>query len=425
MLKENRRQIISWALYDWADSAFATSVMAGFFPVFFKTYWSAHTDVSISTFHLGAANSVASLILALAAPILGAIADCTQSKKKFLISFAFLGSAMTAALYFVSQGRWIAAAILYVLATIGFSGGNIFYDSLLISIAPRNKTDMASAWGYAFGYMGGGLLFALSVALVITPHSFGIANTEIAIRLSFLLTAVWWGGFSLPLMLFVPEPAQFRKKTTGWAISDSLAELTDTFCHLRTLRPVFLFLIAYFLYIDGVHTVIRMAVDYGMSLGFSANSLLTALLITQFVGFPAAICFGKLGEHYGARQGILIGIAIYLGVITWGYFMDQEAEFFALAVAVGLVQGGVQSLSRSLYAQLIPPEKAAQFFGFYNMWGKFAAVIGPVLMGWASLLTGNPRASILAISILFIAGALLLWKLDIRKPAAAGMEERC
>ena len=406
------KKILSWAFYDWANSAFATTVMAGFFPVFFKQYWSAGREVTVTTFHLGAANSAASIIIALLAPILGAIADRGSAKKKFLVFFASMGIVMTGSLYFVEKGGWEIAVLLYVLAVVGFSGGNIFYDSLIVNVAAEEKMDFISALGFSLGYLGGGLLFTFNVLMTLMPHSFGLSDSTQAVRISFVTVAVWWAVFSIPILLFVDEPKNKDGITGQISIIAGFRQFSATFAKIRKLRVAFLFLIGYWLYIDGVDTIIRMAVDYGLSLGFSSKSLLTALLLTQFVGFPSALAFGKLGERLGSKTGIYIALVVYLGVTVYGYFMQQEFEFYILAAVVGLVQGGVQSLSRSLYARIIPRNQSAEFFGFYNMLGKFAAVIGPMLMGWVSLLGGHPRYSILSISLLFICGGLILYFVD-------------
>jgi len=402
------KKTISWAFYDWANSAFATTVIAGFFPVFFKQYWSTDAGTVLSTFRLGAANSLASLIIVALAPVLGAIADRGGAKKKFLLFFAMMGVVMTGSLYFVAKGDWTLAVLLYALGIIGFSGGNIFYDSLLINVSSPRKVDFVSALGFAMGYLGGGLLFALNVAMTLRPELFGLSGQSEAIRLSFISVAIWWAVFSIPIFLFVKEPV-VSDASKGWqAISGGLRQLHKTFMEVRRLRIVFLFLLGYWLYIDGVDTIVRMAVDYGLSLGFDSNSLIVALLITQFVGFPSALAFGKIGEKYGPKTGIFIGIFVYIAVTIWAFFMTSVTEFYALAVAIGLVQGGVQSLSRSFYTRIIPKNKSAEFFGFYNMLGKFAAVIGPVLMGWIGVVFGNPRIGILSIVVLFVSGAVLL-----------------
>ncbi|MDD9934999.1 MAG: MFS transporter [Myxococcales bacterium] len=413
---DGRRQVVAWALYDWGNSAFATTVMAGFFPIFFKDYWSADADPSESTFKLGVANSLASILVALSAPLLGAIADRGAIKKRMLASFATLGIAMTLGLYFIGKGDWASATLLYVAATVGFSGSIVFYDSLIVAVAAPDESDRVSALGYALGYLGGGLLFSVNVAMTLKPALFGLSDESEAVRVSFVLVALWWALFTLPLLLRVPEPPRAKPRERS-PLVEGFAQLVATLRRVRSMRQVWLFLLAYWLYIDGVDTIIRMAVDYGKSLGFATTSLIIALLITQFVGFPAALAFGRLGQRIGTRRGILIGIAVYIGVTVYGYFMDSEREFYALAVVIGLVQGGVQALSRSLYSRLIPPDEAAEFFGFYNMLGKLAAIIGPTLMGWVSLQTGNPRLSILSIAVLFIAGGALL--IGVREPKVA------
>lgn len=410
--QSDKKQVVSWALYDWANSAFATTVMAGFFPLFFKQYWSAETDVTVSTFQLGLANSVASIIVALCAPILGAIADKGSAKKKFLALFALLGIVMTGALYFVAKGKWIAAVVFYVLATVGFSGGNIFYDALLIRVARAGERDIVSALGFALGYLGGGLLFAFNVVMTLKPQTFGLDDASSAVRLSFLTVALWWAIFSLPLLIYVKEPALKDTRQYWAAVKAGWRQLHATFQEIRKLRVVFLFLIGYWLYIDGVDTIVRMGIDYGISLGLQAYSLIVALLLTQFVGFPAAMVFGKMGEHFGTKKGILCGLGVYLAVTVWGFLLQREEEFYVLVIAIGLVQGGVQSLSRSFYTRLIPENKAAEFFGFYNMLGKFAAVIGPLLVGWVSMATGNPRYAMFSIFALFLVGGLILYGVD-------------
>ncbi|CAN5119470.1 MFS transporter [soil metagenome] len=406
------KPVVSWALYDWANSAFATTVIAGFFPVFFKGYWSADTEATITTFRLGVANGIASLVIALFAPVIGAIADRGSARKKFLFTFTALGIVMTSGLYFVAAGAWPVAAALFVFASMGFAGANIFYDSLLVDVARRDKYDLVSAYGFSLGYLGGALLFLVNALMTIYPHRFGLADQAQAVRIAFLSVAGWWLVFSLPLLFFVHEGRPPEAPGPTRAVRDGLAQLAATFREARGLRDVFLFLLAYWLYIDGVNTVIKMAVDYGLSLGFPVNSLLIALLVTNVVGFPAALVFGWLGERFGTRRGILVAIGIYIAVTIWAVFLSSVTEFYAMAVAIGLVQGGVQSLSRSLFARLIPEDKSAEFFGFYNMVGKFAAVLGPFLVAGFAYTTGSSRAAIFSIVILFVAGGWLLTRVD-------------
>lgn len=406
-----RGSVISWAMYDWANSAFATTIMAGFFPVFYKEYWCKDIEATTSTLYLGIVNSVASLLVAMMAPVLGSIADAGARKKQFLGLFTVIGVLASAALVIPGAGRYELAGIIYGLAIIGFAASLIFYDSLLVDVADPKTSDQVSALGYALGYLGGGLLFALNVTMTLRPAWFGLEDSAAAVRVSFATVAIWWAVFSLPVFLFVRQryvQGEAERRRMFEAVRAGIAQLKSTFRELRRLRTPLIFLGAYWLYIDGVDTVIRMAVDYGMSLGFRSESLIVALLIVQFVGFPAAIAFGYVGKYLGTKTGIYIALVVYAGVTVWGYFLQSETQFYYMAIAIGLVQGGVQSLSRSFYSRLIPPEKSAEFFGFYNMLGKFAAIMGPVLMGVVGYATGNPRLSILSLLILFAGGAILL-----------------
>jgi UMF1 family MFS transporter len=398
---DDRKSVISWSLYDWANSAFATTVMAGFFPIFFNRYWSIGVDTTVSTARLGLANSIVGITVALLAPFLGAIADKGTAKKKFLMFFAYMGVVMTCGLYMVSEGNWILAFMLYAFAAIGFSGGNIFYDALITGVASDKKMDFVSGLGYALGYLGGGVLLAVNVWMTLSPETFGLADSGEAVKFSFLTVGLWWGVFSI--------------------------QLRETFREIRHMKTIFLFLVAYWLYIDGVDTIVRMAVDYGISIGFDDNDLIKALLITQFVGFPSAIAFGYLGGKIGARRGIFIAIAVYLIVCIWGTFIQNKNEFYMLAIIIGLVQGGIQALSRSFYTTIIPVDKSAEYFGFYNMLGKFAVVIGPILMGGAGLLVRSmgygsdfaSRASIASVALLFLSGGILFYFVN----AEQGREE--
>ncbi|MGB5606933.1 MAG: MFS transporter [Gammaproteobacteria bacterium] len=409
------RQRWGWALYDWANSAFATTVMAGFFPVFFKQYWNAGLDPATSTFRLGMVNSLASLVIVLLAPLLGAMADHMSRRKAMLLAFAFLGALMTAGLYLVEAGDWVLASALYVMAVIGFSGSNIFYDSLLPFVTRTDRVDQTSALGFALGYLGGGLLLAVNVLMTLHPDWFGIADASHAVRLSFLIVAVWWLVFSLPLLLLVEEPDGARRPLAPAVVVAGVQRVWQTLHEVRKLRNAWLFLIAYWLYIDGVDIIVRMAVDYGLSLGFDHKDLISALLITQFTGFPAALLFGWLGSRIGAKAGIFIALSIYVLVTVGGSLMTEVTDFYTLAFLIGLAQGGIQALSRSLYTRLIPAGRSAEFFGFYNMLGKFAAILGPAMMGLVGALSGSPRIGILSLLVLFLGGAGVLMMVRINK----------
>lgn len=386
--------------------------MAGFFPVFFKSYWANPDDPQQSTFYLGLANSIASIIVAALAPFLGAIADKASSKKKFLFVFAFLGVIMTGALWFVQLGMWQLAVVFYVSATVGFSGANIFYDSLLPGVASEKKVDFVSSLGFSLGYIGGGLLFAVNVFMYLKPELFGIPDGATAIRISFVSVAVWWALFSIPIFVFVKEPYRSESKSILKAVGDGWRQIKSTLSDIRHLKVVGLFLLAYWFYIDGVDTVIKMAIDYGVSLGFDSSSLIVALLIVQFVAFPAALLYNLFAKKIGVKKALFVAIIAYGFLTILGVLMQEIWHFYALAILVGLFQGGIQALSRSYYTRLIPEKKAAEFFGFFNMLGKFATVIGPVLMGTITVVTGSNRLGILSILVLFVVGGILLTRVD-------------
>ena len=401
------KKTLSWALYDWANSAFATTVIAGFFPIFFREFWSVDVEGVETTFRLGVASSISSLIIVILAPILGAIADRAGAKKKMLMAFAFIGILSTLGLFLAEQGYWLPAIILFTLGALGFSGANVFYDALLLDVAPTSdRIHFVSSLGYALGYLGGGVLFAVNVFMVLKPEFFGFTDSAQAVRVSFLSVGVWWAVFSIPLILFVKEVPPQAPSPEG-AIIAGFRQLRRTFQELRTKRTILIFLLAYWFYIDGVDTVFRMSVDYGLAIGLNSNDLISALLVVQFIGFPAAILFGKLGQRIGPKKGIYIGIFVYIVATIWAYFITSGFEFFILAALIGLVIGGIQALSRSLLGQLIPHEQAGEYYGFFNLVGKSAAVIGPFLVGWSAAMFGS-RNSILSVIILFAIGAVLL-----------------
>jgi UMF1 family MFS transporter len=426
--RPSRRAVLSWAIYDWANSSFATTVMAGFFPIFFKDYWSEGHEPTESTFWLGLSVSTASLIVASVAPFLGAMADRTGRKKRSLAFFAGVGILATGGLFFVGQGNWPAAAALYVAGMIGFLCSLIFYDSLIVSVSDRNTVDMVSSRGYGLGYLGGGLLFLFNVAAVLRPEVFGFSGVEEAVRWAFVSVALWWAVFSIPLLAFVPEPPGGTKMSLARSAREGFTQVIRTFREIRKVKVVFIFLLAYWFYIDGVDTVITMAVDYGKSIGFGTTDLITALLLVQFVGFPFAYLTGFIAQRWGTKRTLLVCLAVYVVVTVVGSNLDLQpyrifgielSKFYAVAVLVATVQGGTQALSRAFYSRLIPREKAAEFFGFYNMLGKFATIIGPVLMGTVGRLTGNPRMGIQSVALLFVVGALILWRVDDARPSEA------
>ncbi|MEM1411652.1 MAG: MFS transporter [Pseudomonadota bacterium] len=411
-----RKPVVAWALYDWANSAFATTIMAGFFPVFFAAL-SADLSDGDAQFWFTVTLAASSGLVAISAPILGAIADRGGSRKRFLATFAALGIIMSAALAWVGMGQWELGLLFYGLGTVGFSGANIFYDSMLVDVAREEEYDQVSAFGYALGYVGGGILFAINALMVSKPELFGLADAGAAVKWSFISVGAWWALFTVPLLLAVKEAPTENKATRLEAVGAGLEQLKGTFQELRRLRILALFLVGYWLYIDGVNTVIKTAVFFAdRILSLDSQVLLIALLVTQFVAFPAALFFGWLGNKIGPRRAILIGLGVYLGALFYAWaLLTESRDFFVLAVAIGLVQGGVQSLSRSLYARIIPKSKTAEFFGFFNMVGKFASVLGPMLMAGVPLLIAgaDERDSILSLGLLFIVGGFLLWRVDV------------
>ncbi len=404
------KQTLSWAFYDWANSAYSTVVLTAFFPILFGKYWFVGEN---TTTPLGLADGISSMVIVILAPVLGAIADRGGLRKQFLFLFLSIGVVAVSSLSFVAHGQWQLALLVYVFSYIGFAGGNVFYDSMIVAIAPKEKLDMLSALGFSIGYIGGGLAL-LGCVIYADPQKFGIdmVRTPDNIRLVFLFIGVWWAVFTIPLLLFVKERKPAQRIAVGAAIRQGMSQLLHTFQAVRKLKVVFSFLLAYWLYIDGVDTIIVMAADFGSRIGFGHGDLIMAFLVTQFVAFPAAILYGKLGERIGAKAAILIAIAIYIGVCIYGFFINAVRDFYVLAIVIGLVQGGIQSLSRSFYARIIPANKSAEYFGFYNMLGKLAAVLGPLLMALVSHFTHSPRLSILSLIVLFVLGATLLLKVN-------------
>lgn len=412
---DTKRSVMSWAMYDWANSAYATTVMAGFFPLFFKEYYSAGTDVTVSTAQLGLANSLSSLIVVLIAPLLGAIADVGSLRKRFLLLFSYLGILMSVSLSLIGEGEWEMAAFVYMIGNVGFMMSNSFYDALLPCVAKGENIDTVSGLGFALGYLGGGLLFGLNVTMVLYPSFFGFDQAVSAIKASFVSVAVWWAVFTLPLLFFVEEKRELSQKNSLQITLEGYRKLLNTFKKIAPLKGVLLFLCAYWLYIDGVDTIIRMAVDYAIAIGFDPISLIVALLIVQFVGFPATLIVVKLAQYWETKKVILLAIGIYIFITLFAVQMSHLYEFYFLAIMISLVQGGIQSLSRSYYARMIPAESSAEFFAFYNFLGKFAAILGPSMVGMIALYTGSSRAGIASIVIFFILGGVLLYFVDGKK----------
>ena len=425
----NRRAVFAWSMYDWANSVFATTVMVAFFPVFFKSFWCGGISTTLSTERLGIGNTVAGIIIAVLSLFLGAFADTGRDKKKLLGYFMLVGVVATAAFYWIPRGEWLPALVLFSIANIGWSCSCLFYDSLLLDVADKDRMDFVSSLGFALGYLGGGLLFGVNILMVLKPGMFGLVDKSHAVRVSFLSAAAWWLVFSLPILIVVKYRRYAHVSGAKAIVADSFARLRKTAGKIIRRRELLYFLLAYWLYYDGVMTFIKMATDFGLSIGFTADTIMIALLAVQFVAFPSSLLFGSWAGRFGARRMIILGIFIYLIVIGFGVlFLTKPVHFIFFACLSGLAQGGIQALSRSYFGKLIPPEEAAEYFGFYNVVGRMA-VIGPAMVGvTAQALYKAGVASVVAsrvgmasTAILFLGGGFLLVAAD---HARAGAQER-
>lgn len=399
----------SWVFYDVGNSAFATTVISGFFPVFFKKYWSTGVATEISTARLGIALGLAGLVMAVLAPFWGRKSDRSSQRKNWLFAFATLGISATVALAAVPEGHWVLAIFFYCAAYIGFEASLIFYDSLLPLVSKPENYNKVSSQGYAFGYLGGGLLFILNVMMVVNPHSFGLADATQAIQVSFLTVAFWWAIATYILHRGVIEVQLDQSKDTE-SFFKTYQDVIQTFKKLMVQKRVFYFLLAYWFYIDGVYTVFTMAVDYGLSIGLEQNDLMKALIITQMVGFPSALGFGLLTKKFSVRILLLICLFVYSLVLIYATQMQTGFDFMVLAGLVGLVQGGIQALSRSYFTHLIPMGKSAEYFGFFNVVGRSASVLGPILVAIVTYFSGSARWGLSSVILLFIMGSYFLLK---------------
>ena len=418
------KAINAWCMYDWANSAFATTILAAVFPIYFSDVAGANLSGNQATVYYGYTASLALLMVALAAPVLGAIADHSRSKKKFLVVSATLGIVATAFMASVTRGEWKTASLLFILGYAGFAASIIFYESLLPHITDSASIDRVSSKGYAVGYLGGGLLLALNVAWILKPKLFLMGNTEIASRISFLSVAVWWAVFSIPLFRHVPEPpgGPTASEPAG-SIRAGFMRLASTLKEIRQYKELMKFLVAFWLYSDGIGTVIKMATIYGAEIGIKKEALIGALLVVQFVGIPFTILFGRLATRLGAKRAIFLALGIYCLVSVSGYFMSKAWHFWALALLVATSQGGAQAISRSLFTRMVPKSKSAEFFGFYSVSSKFAGIFGPLLFAVVGQMTGTSRLSIFSLVFFFIAGGLILSRVDIEKGADVAAAE--
>jgi len=409
-MKRFTKEENSWIFYDWASSAYSIIISTAVFPIYYKAAaMNAGVSAANSTAYLGYTISIATFILAMLGPILGTIADYQGYKKRFFSFFFTLGMGFTALLAFIPSEQWLLLLVCYTLAAIGFSGSNIFYDAFLVDVTTEERMNRISARGFGLGYIGSTIPFIISIAIIVLAQSELIPlSTTVASKIAFIITAVWWGLFAIPLFKNVHQRYYIEREPNP--VFNSFKRLSQTLKEVRKHRALFLFLLAYFFYIDGVGTIITMSTAYGTDLGISSTSLLIILFVTQVVAAPFAILYGRLSERYTGKKMLYVGIIIYMGVCIYAYFLDSTMDFWILAMLVATSQGGIQALSRSYYAKLIPKEKANEFFGFYNIFGKFASIMGPLLVGVTAQVTGNSSSGVFSLVILFIIGILILIK---------------
>jgi UMF1 family MFS transporter len=411
-----RPELRAWAMYDWANSAFQTTIIAAVFPIYFHNVVGASLGDTESTSRFAWATTIAILIVALVAPLLGAIADYAALKKKMLGAFLALGVVSTTMMYWIGPGDWMFALTLFVLGNVAVAGSIVFYESLLPHLVSRDELDRVSSAGYAIGYLGGGVLLAVNLLMIQRPAWFGIPDADTAVRLSLASVGLWWLIFSVPLFVRVPEPPRQLEpdeSASANVIATGVRRLMETLKELRRYKQAFLLLLAFLVYNDGIQTIIRMATTFGSEIGIDQNAMITALLITQFVGVPFAFLFGIVAGRIGAKTAVFAGLAVYAFIIFLGYFMTSAAHFYALALLVGMVQGGTQALSRSLFASMIPRHKSSEFFAFFGVFERYAGVLGPLLFAIMIESTGQSRQAILAVLGFFIIGAAILAFVDV------------
>lgn len=421
-----RREVRAWVLYDWANSSFMTTIIAGVFPIYYARVAAQGLPDDVAAARFGWATTFALLVVAVLAPILGAMADYAPIKKRLLLAFQTVGVIATLAMFFIGPGDWSLALTLFVLGNIGVSGAFTFYDSLLPHVARLDELDRVSTTGYALGYLGGGLLLAINLLWIQKPEWFGFPDAGVASRAAFASVGAWWLLFSIPLFRHVPEPAIRRERDTSprlsTLISGAFVQLGHTLRELSRYRQALLMLLAFLVYNDGINTIIRMASLYGTQIGINQGHLIAALLLVQFVGVPFAVLFGRLAGWMGAKRAIFLSLAVYGVISVLGYYMTSAAHFYLLAILVGMVQGGSQALSRSVFAAMVPRQHSSEFFGFFAVFEKFAGIVGPLVFAWMIESTGSSRQAILSVIAFFIVGAILLARVDVEEGTRVARE---
>ncbi len=424
--KKKKKAVWAWTMYDWGNSAFATTIMAAVLPVYYSSVAASTLPPNVATARWGFTTSFAALLVAIIGPILGAVADFKGNKKRFLAIFMGLGVTATALLYFIKTGDWMLASMLYIFGNIGFSGSLVFYDALLPHVASADEIDEVSSRGFAMGYIGGGVLLAINVVMIMFGETiFPNIDPTLMSRLSFVSVAVWWFVFSLPAFKHISEPPRrILKQEQGMnPLKVSFQRLGVTFKEIKNYQDLFIFLVAFFLYTNGIGTIITMSTIYGAEIGIGQTTLIGTLLMVQFVAAPFAILFGKLAKRIGTKNSIYLSLVIYTFIAIGGYFLSTEWHFWALGFAVATVQGGSQALSRSLIGRMMPKSKTAEFYGFFSVFEKFSSIAGPFLFGLVSTLMGESRLSIVSLIVFFILGIIILRKVDVERGIRVAQDE--
>jgi MFS transporter, UMF1 family len=420
-----RRDLRAWAMYDWANSAFQTTIIAAIFPIYFQKVAAADLPAPVATARFAWATTISIVIVAVVAPLLGAVADYAAVKKRLLAVFLAIGAVATGAMYFIGRGDWELALVLFVIGNVGVAGSIVFYESILPHLVGEEELDRVSAAGYAMGYIGGGVLLAINIVMMSRPALFGFTGREMAVRASLASVAVWWVAFSIPFFRDVREPERRieRDETpAGNPLVVAGRRLVETFHELRRYKQAFVLLLAFLLYNDGIQTIIRMATIYGTEIGIDDNAMIAALLVTQFIGVPFAFLFGMFAGKVGAKTAVFVGLAVYALITVLGYFMHSATEFFALAIMVGMVQGGTQALSRSLFASMIPRHKSSEFFAFFGVFERYAGILGPAIFAWVVEHSGTSRNAILSVVGFFVLGGALLTLVNVEEGRRAARQ---
>ncbi|MEX1031265.1 MAG: MFS transporter [Paenibacillaceae bacterium] len=419
-----RKAIRAWMMYDWANSAFATTMLAAVLPIFYYDVAGKNLSEDLAASYWGYTQSIALILVAIMAPLLGAIADLSGSKLRFLRVFAFFGILASALFVFVGVGDYVLASCLMIVGMIGFSGGNTFYDSMLTDLVPNDQRDMVSSKGYTMGYVGGGTLLAVNLLMIKKPELFGLESELQGTYAAFLSVAVWWYIFSRPIFRrvgqFLPKPVV--QYTFGEYVGAGAKRLARTLRSIKHYPELLKYLIAFWLFSDGINTVIAMATIYGKTIGIGTSDLITALLITQFVGIPFTLLFGKIAVKLGSKKSLYITLSTYVGIVLLGYFMQNATHFYLLAIMVGMVQGGSQAVARSIFSKLVPQTRSAEFFGFLSVSSKFSSSFGPFVFAIVGQITGNARYGILALLLFFVGGIILLTRVNLAKGEREAVE---